>query len=155
MSSSSRCPLTGLEIDRILHWRCCRQTAVEASRPGPETQMPAKGLGAASPRLILPSFYLRQKKLGNISLADSSSHPATNKRKDTITIQMKAKKLTVKRSGTKHTAAFLYDGDTLVASINRPFDDTQVERWVRLFKAAPDFLQACESVVAKWNPETG
>ncbi len=117
--------------------------------------MPAKGLGAASPRLILPSFYLRQKKLGNISLADSSSHPATNKRKDTITIQMKAKKLTVKRSGTKHTAAFLYDGDTLVASINRPFDDTQVERWVRLFKAAPDFLQACESVVAKWNPETG
>jgi hypothetical protein len=68
---------------------------------------------------------------------------------------MNTNKLTVKRSRSNHTTAFLYKGDVLVASIHRSFDDKQAERWVRLLKAAPQLLQGCESVIAKWNPETG
>ena len=53
---------------------------------------------------------------------------------------MTTKRLTIKRSRSNHTAAFLYDGDILVASVHRTFEDKESEAWVQFLATAPQLL---------------
>ncbi len=59
---------------------------------------------------------------------------------------MTSRNLTIKRSRSNHTAAFLYDGDILVASLHRTFEDKATEDWVQFLATAPRLLPKLRSI---------
>jgi len=59
---------------------------------------------------------------------------------------MTSRNLTIKRSRSNHTAAFLYDGEVLVASVHKSFNSKTTEDWVQLLATAPQLLPKLRSV---------
>ncbi len=59
---------------------------------------------------------------------------------------MTTRNLTIKRSRSNHTAAFLYDGDILVASVHKSFNPTTTEDWLQLLATAPRLLPKLRSI---------
>ena len=59
---------------------------------------------------------------------------------------MTTKKLNIRRSRSDHTAAFLYDGEILVASVHRSFEDKTTQGWVELLSTAPELLSKLRGI---------
>ncbi len=59
---------------------------------------------------------------------------------------MTSRNLTIKRSRSNHTAAFLYDGEVLVASVHKSFNSKTTEDWVQFLATAPRLLPKLRSI---------